>query len=409
MITPKLITKYRYPISAILILALVGWWYFHTKVNQTPTRQTVTVERGTIVSSLNLSGTVVSANQVSISTQATGIVDQVFINDSDGVKSGQKIATLILDSTGHANQAQAYAAYLNAQKNLASVTASGLTNQAAMFTAWDKYKTLAESDLYADPNNDTRNLPEFQVSQKQWLAAETTYKTQALSLSAAQANLNEAWNNYRTYSSTIYSPSSGIVRGVNIAPGLVIGSSTNPTTIITLQTSGLPIISASASEVDINHLQVNQAVIISSDNFSDLSLTGKIVSLDRVGTVTNSVTQYPILIQLDTDTELLLTNMVVSANIILDKHVDALILPSQAIVATSELNQGQVTLIQNDQPSQITITTGLTSATDTEILTGLNEGDEVLLTQTTTQTSTNSRPSSENFGFGGGGMMFRSR
>jgi len=64
----------------------------------------------------------------------------------------------------------------------------------------DLFKNLAENDTYSNsddsPNTGNRTLPEFLISQNNWLAAEAKYKTQETAVFQAQAALNSAWLTY---------------------------------------------------------------------------------------------------------------------------------------------------------------------------------------------------------------------
>src|SRR3972149_7545277 len=82
--------------------------------------QTAKVEKGTIISSVSVSGQIISANIVNITTQASGIVKKVFVQDSDNLSAGQKIMEITLDSAGQQQNASAWSSYLSAKNSLES-------------------------------------------------------------------------------------------------------------------------------------------------------------------------------------------------------------------------------------------------------------------------------------------------
>ena len=78
------------------------------------------------------------------------------------------------------------------------------------------------------------------------------------------------------------------------------------------------------------------------------------------------------IIQFDTGNAQILPNMAVTANIIIDNKSDVLLVPSVAI------QSGSVRVLKNGQISSVDVETGLTSDTQTEITSGLRQGDTVI-------------------------------
>ena len=86
-------------ISAVVVIILAGLVINRAvaaKKNQVQ-YQTAKVEKGTIISTVSASGQVITANLINITTQAGGIVKDVYVQDGDKVYSGQTLATLTLD------------------------------------------------------------------------------------------------------------------------------------------------------------------------------------------------------------------------------------------------------------------------------------------------------------------------
>ena len=104
----------------LVLLGLVligGWGWQKSRTSNTQEQtQTARVEKGNLVKSLTLSGTVVQSNLLSVYTKASGIVNKVYVTDGQTVKAGDKLAEITLDADGQNNQASAWASYLNAKK-----------------------------------------------------------------------------------------------------------------------------------------------------------------------------------------------------------------------------------------------------------------------------------------------------
>ncbi len=176
----------------------------------------------------------------------------------------------------------------------------------------------------------------------------------------------------------------------------------------------------SMNEVDVAKIKLGEKVTVTFDAITDLSMTGTVAQIDTMGTVSSGVVSYSVKIAFDTENDLVKPGMSVSASIITDSKTDALIIPSSAIktqgttkyvlmfatpLATpATSSQGTPSKIA---PNQVTVEVGISDDTNTEILSGLKEGDQIVsrtITSTSaTKTSTTSTKSSTRSLLGGGG------
>jgi multidrug efflux pump subunit AcrA (membrane-fusion protein) len=268
-------------VTAILIvlcvLIVVGIWKALTSAVQSPRYQTTQATKGTLIVSTVASGQVSTANSASVTTTISGVVNKTYAKNGQVVKAGDTIATIDLDLTSKQKYTQALASYQSARNAVESAKAQQLSLQATMFGKWDTYKTLAESDLYKDENSANRNLPEFHIPQKEWLAAESQYKTQQHVVTQTQSSLSNAWQQLQQSSPTLVAPISGVVQGLSLQPGAVLASTTSDTTqkIATIQTLAFPTVSVNLSEIDIAKLQLGQKATVTVDALTDKTFTGK--------------------------------------------------------------------------------------------------------------------------------------
>jgi len=394
-------------ITAVVVLAVVlafFAWRLLAKKSQQPQYQTAKVERGTIVWTVSASGSVVSANIFEVTTQATGMVKKVYVADGEKVKAGQKIMEIELDLSGKQKNASAWSAYLAAKNNLESAKATQYSLQSDMFSKWKTFKDLAESSSY--DTAEERTLPQFHIAQDDWLAAEAKYKNQQEVVRQAQVALNNAWLSYQLTSPIITAPVSGTISGLNFVPGMVVGSSSTGTSqrVAVIRTEGTPIASFNLSELDVPVVKSGQKATITFDSLPDKTFTGKVVSVDRLGTATNGVTNYPVIVQFDASSEEVLPNMAVSVNIIIETKDNVLIVPSSAI--QKQNGQNVVTVLENGKERQRQVEVGISSETQTEIISGLSEGEVVI---TGRLTGAKIQPGSSPFGMpmGGAGRLAR--
>jgi RND family efflux transporter MFP subunit len=285
-----------------------------------------------------------------------------------------------------------------------------------MFSKWDAYKELAESDTYetsdGTPKYDQRALPEFHIAQDDWLAAEAKYKNQQAVIAQSQAALNSAWLDYTLTSPTITAPTNGMVTSLMYAPGMSIGSLDTGTTtsnqkVATIKTEGTPIISVNLSEIDVSRVQLDQKTTIVFDSLENKTFTGKVVGVDRIGQTSSGVTQYPAIIQLDTASEQILPNMTATAKIVIDQKDNALLVPTAAV--QTQNGSSFVKVLEKGQVQSVSVETGLTSDDQIEIVSGLEEGTEVITNTIATNSSSQGNTTSPFGGAGGAGFVRMAR
>lgn len=410
----------KIPIVLVFIGVISGVCYslFGTK-KATVQYQTGIVEKGTIVVTVAGSGTVSSANNTNITTQATGVVSKLYVKDGDKVKSGDKIMEIDLDLDGKQTESQALSSYQSAKNNYDSAQANMYSMQSTMFTNWDAFMKIAQNGTYqyedGSPNNINRSLPEFHIANDNWLAAEAKYKIQQNVVYQSQTALNSAWSAYQRASSTVYAPISGTVSGLALQIGSVINSNASSqnsnvsnTKIANVKTDATPLVTLNLTEIDVPKVSIGDKATITMDAYPDKTFTGKVVSIDTVGTITSGVSTYPVVIKLDTNTTTILPNMAVSANIITARKNDVLMVPTSSIQQNTD-GSNYVQVMKNNVISQVNVEVGLSSDTQTEILSGVTEGTTVVTAtiQPTTSTSSSTASPFSSIGRNAGGAAFR--
>jgi multidrug efflux pump subunit AcrA (membrane-fusion protein) len=347
---------------------------------------------------------------MSANTKASGIVKKVYVKDGDVVQKGDKILEIDLDFQGQQKNAQAWSSYLSAKNSLESAKATQYSLQAEMFGKWDTFKELAESGEYEEtggtPRYEQRAVAEFHIPEKEWLAAEAKYKNQQAVITQAQASVNSSWQEYKLTSPTITVPTDGTITSLMYAEGMSIGSldtgtSTSNQKIATIKTQGTPIVSVNLSEIDVSKVELGQKATITLDSIPDKTFTGSVIGVDRIGQTTSGVTQYPAILQFDSTSAEILPSMTTTAKIIINRKENVLLVPSGAV--QSQDGQTYVQVMVSGQPQYVPVEAGLVSDTQTEIVSGLKEGDQVV---TSTISSSNSQqtgtsPFSQTSGFGG--------
>jgi RND family efflux transporter MFP subunit len=379
------------------------------------TYQTDTATKGTLIVTVTASGNVSSANSASVTTQTSGVVSKIYVKNGDTVKSGDAIADVTLDMNGQQRASQALGSYQSAKNQLSSAQAGMFSLQSSMYSKWLIYTNIAENSTYQNPdgspNTSNRTLTQFTTVQDDWLAAETQYANQQNVVAAAQTSVNSAWANYQQTSPTIYAPISGVISGLSLQIGSVLTSQTSSTgtstsqRIANIKTAATPVAVVNLNEVDIPKVKVGNKATLTMNAFPTQTFTGKIVSIDTTGSASSGVTTYPAYITYDSAIDGIYPNMAVDASIITLVKDNVVLVPNAA-VQTSTSGQSTVRIMKSGQVSSVDVTVGDANDTQTEIDSGVSDGDTVV-TGTTTTGNTTSTSASSVFstlgGRGGGG------
>jgi len=213
-----------------------------------------------------------------------------------------------------------------------------------------------------------------------------------------EATLQDAQKNLANY--YIRAPFGGIVTKINVKRGDSASGGTAIATMITKQR----IAELSLNEVDIAQVIVSQKATLTFDAVADLTVTGQVLEIDSLGTVSQGVVTYNVVIGFDTQEEKIKPGMSVSAAIITDSKQDVLLIPNSAIKFASGTNYVEIPadnttaskllasaannigIVLDTLPQQQTIETGLANDSVTEVIGGLKEGD-IVITRTITSSS----------------------
>ena len=403
-------------IIALIILIVLGYLVFtnFSSSSKAPQYQTASVTKGTLVVSLTEAGSVSVANKVSVVTQASGIVSNVYVKSGQTVNAGDKIADVTLDTAGQQKQAQSYSSLISAQNSVNSANSQMYSLQNALFVANQKF--INDKGI-SNPTDQQKTDPVYIEENAAWLAAESNYKNQTNVIAGSQASLNNASLTYQLTSGTIVAPTDGVIGDLTITKGMQIGSSnttsgsstnTSNQAIASIITGNATAISVSVAEVDAPQIKIGQAATITFDALPDKTFTGKIMGLNTTGAVTSGVTTYPAVIQLDdTSNASIFPNMSATANIITKVDDNVLLVPSAAVQTVGTTST--VRVLNNGKISTVTVQIGDTSDAQTVITSGLTEGQTVVTSviSATQATSTGGNsPFSGGLrlgGFGGGG------
>ena len=223
-------------------------------------------------------------------------------------------------------------------------------------------------------------------------------------LDSAIATLDDALNQLESAKEgyPVVAPFDGVVAEVDVAPGDDVNANT---VVLKLVDPSVFQVSASVDEIDVSQVQQGQEATISLDALSDVELSGKVSSISAFANSQSGVVSYSITIMVTSIPSgvQLREGMSATATITNQLATDVLLVPTRAISGTS--SNPVVTVMVNGDPEVRAVKLGASDDTSTEIVSGLNAGDMVVVTSTSTSSS--SSGSSSQGGFpGGGGIEF---
>jgi HlyD family secretion protein len=211
----------------------------------------------------------------------------------------------------------------------------------------------------------------------------------------AQLGLQTAENNLQW--ATLVAPTGGIVASLNGTVGQWIGggatssvtasaatastASTTGSAFITLMDVTSPQISAAVSEADIGKIQAGQQVNFTVTAFPGRTFTGSVAAVEPAGTTTSNVVTYIVLVSTDPTDVQLLPDMTATLTIITQQANNAIVVPNSGIAYARSQGGGSgssVFVLQNGAPVLVPIQTGITDGVTTQVVAGVQAGDQVI-------------------------------
>ena len=432
----KLNKRVKIAVIAAVVLILGFFIFNKIKSDQSSkvTYKTSVAEKGTLITTISASGTITSGSTTYITTGAMGTVNKVYVKNGDTVKKGQKLAEITLTDKSSETQTTAYNNYLNALEN---VKVSQAARTAADLQMWKDRQAVLDAQTEYDSmiagawNNKTNKeytynekaivTKSLELAKQNFTADELKYNNSSSDISLANAKLEAALRSYQQVSSTVYAPASGVLSNLVLAQGVVLSDSSSSSITVssgTDSTTNSQSVTAqkvgaikdpkgqyqatlNLTEVDITKIKSGQKVTLTMDAFPDNTLTGTVLAVNTSGSVNSNVTSYSVSVLLDNTDLDIYTNMAVSATIIISAKDEVIIVPSTAVKTANGIST--VSVFKDKVATKVTVEIGDNSDTQTEIKSGINEGDVIITsTSSSSTTKTSSSGSSSLFGVGGG-------
>ncbi len=382
---------------ALLVLAGGTWWWIAQANARAVQYKTAAVALGDLVVTASTMGTVEPITQVDVGSEISGTVTKVNVTYNDQVEAQQVLAEISTDQlTDQVNRTQSLL-------------------DAARATVIDRQASLAQAN---------RNLSRLGLLAVQELAStEDLEKTQTLQLQAsaglavatAQVKVAEsdlASNQTQIEKASIRSPIAGIVLDRNVDPGQTVAASLQSPVLFTIADDlRLMHVIVDVDEADVGTVKEGQRATFTVEAFPDQVFDAKVIQLRYAPITVSGVVSYKSVLSVDNSALLLRPGMTAAAQIVTDEISAAMLIPNAAlryVPASSTKRTGgglfggavapqPAPIVANDLPAdtkqiwvlrdgvaqEVTIVTGLTDGTSTQVVSGELAAGDLVITDAT--------------------------
>lgn len=380
-------------IIVLIIGVAVAFSHGSTKIDPSKLAK---VEKGDLAKSVVATGKVEPITKVEVKSKASGIVTKLYVEYGDRVKKGQLLAQLDKEEIA-AGVEQSRAALQAAEANLTSakadyerakVDAEG-PDVPLLKRAYDRNLEMQKGGVVSQSALDDAEKDYKMALNKQNVArAQITVLQAKIAQSQAQVAQDQAslkqLGEQLSYTD-IVSPIEGIVLSRDVEIGdavssiLVLGSSA--TLVMTLGDTSQVYVKGKVDESDIGRVYLSQPARIKVESFKDKTFKGVVTKISPMGVEKDNVTTFEVRVSIDNPGGELKAEMTANAEIILDEHKSVLQIPEGAIIYDKDRNASvQVPDAKGkDGQRKVAINIGISNGAKTEVLKGLNEGDQVIL------------------------------
>lgn len=370
-------TKKRFFLLFIVIVALAaGYFYYGNKNDKTITYLTETVQRGNLQKTVIATGTIRAYNRVEVGAQVSGKIEKIYVTLGQKVKTGDLIAQI--DSSTQQNTLD------TATAKLASYQAQLKAKKVAYSVAKSSYDRLAK--LYAKKSV---SLDEFESAKDTLATAEAAIEEIDASIKQAEIEVNDAKTNLGY--TKIVAPIDATIISIPVSEGQTVNANQTTPTIVQVADLSKVLIKPEISEGDITKVTAGMEVKFSTLSDPDKIYRATIDSVDPAMTTltdneytesvsdTNAVYYYANVVVENPDNNLRI-GMTTQNTITIADVKNTLLIPTMTL--KKQNNKVFVNVLTTaNQVEQREVQIGLNDDMNTQILSGLTEGEKVVSSQ----------------------------
>jgi HlyD family secretion protein len=440
----------KFIIILLLVCAVAAGWYYgiNNKVEvgqqDKPDWKTIPVERGFIRMVVESTGRVVPELEVEIKCKASGEVINLPVDVSDRVKKGDLLVQLDPDDEKRSveraevaltvSQARLSQAKLKLEATERDLSTERMRTGADLGSAEaKKLETKAKLDRVEQLiKKEIASPQELEVAQAEHAKATADLESararaediktwdvqiaslrQEIKIAEAQVvsdklSLSDA--RQRLEDTTVFAPIDGVVAERNVQVGQIIASGINNvgggTAVMKLADLSRIYVLVSVDESDIGSIEVGQQSQITVDSHPDVVFPGQVVRVATKGTIDSNVVTFEVKVEIaGSDQHLLKPEMTANVEIVVAQKESVLLVP----VAAMERGKREhfVTVKKNGISDKRTVETGISDGEFMEVISGLSEGEQILIPENISQGRWGKADKKDNKNGGKGGNVRR--
>jgi HlyD family secretion protein len=422
-------------VLVLLVAGVVAGTIIHSK-NTVLAVTTAKVSRQELVSVVSGTGQIKPKTYVNVGATAFGRITHLYVKEGDHVTTGQLLATVESANPQSAVAAQA-AAIASSKTDVSSYIAAEKTADANVSEAkadleqkkfdYQRAQALYQAKLIAKQDFDAKkaayDVSAATLQQREAAVAQAQAQTASARNHVNQAVATQAGNVYNLGLTESRAPFDGLVTNVPVREGetVVLGiQNAEGSTLMTLADMSVITAEVKVDETDIVNVALGQPVDVSIDAFPDKIFKGRVtevgdqallrttgVATSQSTTGTEEAKDFKVVVTLAPTSVDLRPGLSCNAKITTADKPHVIAIPIQSLVqrdiATErslyanhgkisgnapapttqkqDLVQGVYTLVMDKgtlRANFVPVSTGITGTTDTEVLSGLKEGDEIV-------------------------------
>ncbi len=331
-------------VALALVAGGAAWWSQRAKADGVSFR-TAKLERGSLQATVSASGAVNPVKQVSVGTQVSGQIKEIYVDFNSEVKAGQLIALIDPETLEYrVRQAQAdvdaaRAAVLTAQANIAASNAAVSRAQLDIDEAkrdQERQQSLVDKQFVAQSVADkaralvSTSLEQMKSAKAQLGVTQAQIKSAAANVQQREAALAQARIDLSR--TKISSPVDGIVIKRAIEKGQTVASSLqSPELFVIAQNLSDMQVDASIDESDVGRIRNGQKATFTVDAFAGQTFEGEVRQVRKAAQNVANVVTYVAVVAFTNTGNKLLPGMTANVRLITDVRQDVLKVPNAAL------------------------------------------------------------------------------
>lgn len=366
-------------VITLLILACAGfvaYSYFGKSNNDDQIHYlTEKVSRQNLDKSVLATGSVRANQRIEVGAQVSGKIQKIYVTLGQAVKKGELLAEI--DSSNQQNQLD------TAQAQLSVFKAQLSANQVALEVAQSNYNRL--SKLYQQKS---ASLNDWENAKNSLSAARASVEQSKAQIQSAEISVNDAKVNMGY--TKITSPIDGVVVSIPMSVGQTANANQVSPTIVQVADLSKMLIKMEIAEGDIAQVKAGQKVSFSTLADPNRHYQGTIDTIDPALTTltdnnysetsgnTSAVYYYANVVVPNEDQSLRI-GMTTQSKVMIAERKDVIAVPTSVLKKRGK--QTFVQVLENSKAVEKEVKTGLSDNQYTEILSGLSENEEIIMTQ----------------------------